>query len=243
MFSPVMALTSFALFGMLTACVATGSSSGVPSTAQPVEQSGSPSVQTAGACAVFNSRVWAQTVFDADPGANAALDPDDDDLACEDLPAGIAPALWTDEVPANAVPVELIDVTDGDTIVVNVDGRRERVRLVGVDAHETNGPYQEVECYGPQASDFLTRLLGIDAQLWLEQDQEDRDRYGRLLRWVWADFGAGEVYLLNEALVRAGYAERFRNTPNRRYVDEVIAAEVFAQRHQLGLWGFCNTGS
>jgi micrococcal nuclease len=117
------------------------------------------------------------------------------------------------------------------------------VRLVGVDAHETSGPYQEVECYGPQASDFLTRLLGIDAQLWLEQDQEDRDRYGRLLRWVWADFGAGEVYLLNEALVRAGYAERFRNTPNRRYVDEVIAAEVFAQRHQLGLWGFCNTGS
>jgi micrococcal nuclease len=228
---------------MLSACA--GSAAPVGSSTESAAPLETPdgAAQSAEACHSFNSRIWAQTVFDTDPEGNAALDPDHDDLACEDLPAGIAPALWTDEVPANAVPVELIDVTDGDTIVVNVDGRRERVRLVGVDAHETNGPYQEVECYGPQASDFLTRLLGIDAQLWLEQDQEDRDRYGRLLRWVWADFGTGEVYLLNEALVRIGYAERFRNTPNRRYVDEVTAAEVFAQRHQLGLWGFCNTGS
>jgi micrococcal nuclease len=237
------AVTSLSLLGLLTACSVTGSPNGRPSIQNPIEQPDTPPTQTTGACAVFDSRIWAQTIYDANPEDNAALDPDHDNLACEDLPAGIAPALWTDEVPANAIPVELIDVTDGDTIVVTVDGRRERVRLVGIDAHETSGPYQDAECYGPQTSDFLTRLLSGDARLWLEQDQEDRDRYGRLLRWVWADFGAGEVYLLNEALVRTGYAERYRNTPNRRYVDEVTAAEAFAQRHQLGLWGSCDAES
>jgi micrococcal nuclease len=199
-----------------------------------------PSAQGEEACAEFNSRVWAQTVFDGEPARHSDLDPDRDGVACEALPAGIAPALWTASVPENAEPVELDQVTDGDTILVWVDGKQERVRLVGIDTREASGPYQEVECYGPEASEFLKRLLGIDGQIFLEQDQEDRDQYGRLLRWVWADFGTGEVYLLNEALVRAGYAERYRNTPNRRYGDEVIAAEGFAQRHDLGLWGACD---
>jgi micrococcal nuclease len=198
--------------------------------------------QFADGCAAFNSRIWAQTVYDDDPVRHAALDPDSDDLACEELPLGIAPALWTDTPPETAIPVGVVGVTDGDTISVLINGRREVVRLVGIDTREVSGPYQEVECYGPQASEFLKRLLGIEVQLYLEQDVEDRDQYGRLLRWVWADFGTGEVYLLNESLVRAGYAERFRNTPNRRYVDEVIDAEAFAQEYQLGLWGACDAG-
>lgn len=195
------------------------------------------------ACAPFNSRIWAQTVFDDDPGGNRALDPDGDDLACEQLPLGIAPALWIDRVPEGAMPIELIRVDDGDTIEAVVDGQRERVRLVGIDTHENGGPYQPVECYGPEATDFLTRLLRIGGQLAIERDREDRDQYGRLLRWVWADFGTGEVYLLNEALVRAGYAERFRDTPNRRYVNQILAAEAFARRYDLGLWGACDPGN
>jgi micrococcal nuclease len=194
------------------------------------------------ACAPFNSRIWAQTFFDDDPAGNRALDLDGDGLACEQLPLGIAPARWTDQIPADAVPIELIRVDDGDTIEAMVDGQRERVRLVGIDTHENGGPYQPVECYGPEATDFLTRLLGIGGQLAIERDREDRDQYGRLLRWVWADFGTGEVYLLNEALVRAGYAERFRDTPNRRYIDEILDAEAFARRYDLGLWGACDAG-
>lgn len=190
-------------------------------------------------CSAFNSQVWAQSVFEENPEQYRALDPDLDGLACETLPRGIAPALWTNAVPAGAAPVDLVSITDGDSIVVSIDGRQEQVRLVGVDAPESGGPYQDVECYGPEAADFLTRLLGIGGEIWLEQDVEDRDRYGRLLRWVWVDFGTGEIYLLNEALIRAGYAERFRDTPNRRYVDEVIDAAAFAQRHELGLWEAC----
>ena len=136
----------------------------------------------------------------------------------------------------------LASVTDGDTVDVVLDGRLESVRLVGVDAPETGGPYRERECFGPEGTAFLEWLLSFEGELFIEQDVEDRDRYGRLLRWVWLDLGGGEVYLLNEAVIRAGLGERFRDTPNRRYVDELIAAEEFARFYGLGLWGACETG-
>ena len=194
------------------------------------------------ACSAFDSRIWAQAVYDENPSVNADLDPDGDDLACEDLPLGAAPALWTDAVPPGAIPAALASVTDGDTIDVMLDGRLESVRLVGVDAPETGGPYRDIECYGQEGTAFLEWLLAADGELFVEQDVEDRDQYGRLLRWVWLDLGNGEVYLLNEAVLRAGHGERFRNTPNRRYVDELIEAEEFAQYYGLGLWGACETG-
>ncbi len=198
--------------------------------------------QSASACAVFDSRIWAQSVFDDDPVVNTALDPDQDDFACEDLSLGAAPALWTDAIPPGATPVDLASVSDGDTLDVVANGRLEAVRLVGVDAPETGGPYRDVECFGLEGTAFVEWLLSSDGQLFIEQDVEDRDQYGRLLRWVWLDLGNGEVYLLNEAVIRAGHAERFRDTPNRRYVDELIAAEEFAQTYGLGLWGACDTG-
>lgn len=114
---------------------------------------------------------------------------------------------------ADAIPVHLIAVNDGDTIEVWVDNRAERVRLVGIDTHEVSGGYRQEECFGPEASRFMKALMAVGGDLWIEQDVEDRDQYGRLLRWVWADFGTGEVYLLNEALLRAGYAERYPTTP------------------------------
>lgn len=196
--------------------------------------------QAQASCEAFNSWVWAQTVLDDNPGAASGLDPDRDGLACEELPDGIAPALWSDAVPADAIPVDLIAVNDGDTIEVWVDNRAERVRLVGIDTHEVSGGYRQEECYGPEASRFMKALMAVGGDLWIEQDVEDRDQYGRLLRWVWADFGTGEVYLLNEALLRAGYAERYRNTPNDRYLPQLLDAEAFAQEYQLGLWGACD---
>lgn len=191
------------------------------------------------ACAEFNSWIWAQTVFDADPEGERALDPDGNDIACEALPDGIAPVTWTDAIPADAEPVNLITVNDGDTIEVWLNDQHERVRLVGIDTHEVGGGYQQQECYGPEASRFLKALLNVGGEIWIEQDVEDRDQYGRLLRWVWADFGTGEVYLLNEALVRAGFAERYRNTPNDLYLNELMAAEEFARDYGLGLWEAC----
>ena len=92
------------------------------------------------ACDDFDSQIWAQTVYDTDPAGNVVLDPDGNGLACEELPSGAAPAMWTSHVPLGSQPVALIEVTDGDTIRVNVGGREEPVRLILIDTPETRDP-------------------------------------------------------------------------------------------------------
>src|SRR4051794_35354755 len=65
------------------------------------------------ACADFDNQIWAQSVYDSDPAGNASLDPDGNGLACEELPLGAAPAMWTEQVPSGSQSVRLIEVTDG----------------------------------------------------------------------------------------------------------------------------------
>ncbi|MFM8593154.1 MAG: thermonuclease family protein, partial [Chloroflexota bacterium] len=194
------------------------------------------------ACGEFDTQMWAQTIFDDNPRAYADLDPDGDGFACEELPYGPVPALWTSRIPANAEPAQLDFTIDGDTIAItDQQGRQEHVRLVGIDTPETGKGTRPLECYGNEASDFTRDLFANGGStVYLEIDQEDRDKYGRLLRWVWIkDQRTGQVYLTNEVIVRSGYAERYRNTPNRRYVNQVMDAETFAERHDYGLWGAC----
>ena len=192
-------------------------------------------------CAGYDSQVWAQSVYETDPGRYAALDPDSNGIACDQLPLGAAPAWWTAAVPAGARPVQLASVTDGDTIRVVVDGREEPVRLILIDAPETRDPNRPLECYGQEATAFLTQLLSLGGALSLETDVSDRDRYGRLLRYVWLDFGNGEVYLVNEALARSGYASLSTYPPDVKYVDAVREAAAFARAHGYGLWSACQT--
>ena len=244
------AMAAFAaLCVVLTGCGATGNrdrSAAPPPTPsvvveRPTDRREEPAREPGPAlpCAAFDSQVWAQTVYETRGRVDPGLDPDRDGLACEDLPPGAAPALWTDRIPAAAEPASLRSAIDGDTITVAADdGRRETVRLVGVDTPETGQGPRALECFGPEASGFTADLLaGVDA-VWLERDVEDRDRYDRLLRYVWFERD-GEVYLANEAIVRAGAGERFRDTPNRRYVDRLTEAEAFARNHAYGQWGAC----
>jgi micrococcal nuclease len=192
-------------------------------------------------CAGFDSQIWAQSVYETDPTEYAALDPDGNGLACEELPSGAAPALWTAQIPPGSEPATLIQVTDGDTIRVDVDGRNEPVRLILIDAPETHDPDRPPECFGQEATTYLWWLLSLDGDLYLETDVSDRDRFGRLLRYVWLDFGDGQVYLVNEALVRAGYAAFSTFPPDVKYVDEIREAGQFAREHGYGLWSGCIT--
>lgn len=192
-------------------------------------------------CDDFDSQVWAQSIYEIDPAGYAALDPDGNGLACEELPSGAAPAYWTSQVPSGSQPVTLIEVTDGDTIRVDLEGREEPVRLILIDAPETSDPNNPPECFGQEATAYLTWLLSLGGDLYLETDVSDRDRFGRLLRYVWLDFGDGEVYLLNEALVRAGYAAFSTFPPDVKYVEEMREAGRFAREHGYGLWSGCIT--
>jgi micrococcal nuclease len=81
----------------------------------------------------------------------------------------------------------VVRVIDGDTIVVHIGERDENTRLLGIDTPETHKPNTPVECFGPEASDRMAALLPPGTVVRLVRDVEARDRYGRLLAYVYRD--------------------------------------------------------
>ena len=203
----------------------------VPASAQAVD------------CTGYDSQIWAQSVFETDPTRYAALDPDGNGLACEELQPGAAPAWWTETVPVGAEPAQLASVIDGDTIRVNLGGVEEPVRLILIDTPETHDPDDPPECYGQEATTYLSWLLSLGGQLYLESDVTDRDRYDRLLRYAWLDFGDGHPFLVNEVMVRSGYAALYTYPPDVKYVEQIREAQTFAREQEYGLWSGCITNA
>ncbi|WP_423919200.1 thermonuclease family protein [Frigoribacterium sp. 2-23] len=141
-------------------------------------------------------------------------------------------------VPAEAVAATVDRVVDGDTVIVVLDGgARERLRLIGVDTPETVKPNAPVDCFGPEASAFTTAHAAAGSTVWLESDstQGDRDRYDRLLRYVWVDDGS----LLNEQLIAGGFGREDTYDAAYRYRDAFVQAEKTAEAQRVGLWGAC----
>lgn len=136
-----------------------------------------------------------------------------------------------DEFSADAEAATMVRVVDGDTIVVELKGAEERVRLLNIDTPETVHPYQDVECGGPEASQRLNELLEPGETVILEFDQERRDRYDRLLAGVFTD----ETFI-NEQMAREGWAEPVLFEPNDRFLAQVEAAWSEAEASQSGLF-------
>jgi endonuclease YncB( thermonuclease family) len=127
--------------------------------------------------------------------------------------------------PGRGEPVEVLDVTDGDTFVVRrEDGNEARVRLLGVNAPE------EGECVADDARDGLAGLLDA-GDVVLERDISDRDRFGRLLRYVFA----GDTFV-NQELARRGLALAGAYPPDLAHQPELVAAEGLAQGAHVGIW-------
>jgi micrococcal nuclease len=84
----------------------------------------------------------------------------------------------------------------------------------------------------------LRWLLSLGGQLYLETDVSNRDRYDRLLRYVWLELD-GEVYLVNEVMARSGYASLSTYPPDVQYVEQIREAAAFAREHGYGLWSGC----
>jgi micrococcal nuclease len=129
----------------------------------------------------------------------------------------------------------VVRVVDGDTILVSLDGRQERVRYIGVDTPETVKPNTPVECYGKKASAFDHRLVdGRDVRL--RFDVERRDRYGRLLAYV---YRVGDGLFVNAELVRRGYATTLTIPPNVAHAARFRALAAAARAAGRGLWSAC----
>ncbi len=141
-------------------------------------------------------------------------------------------AATAESVPAKQT-YEVISVTDGDTFKVNIDGKKEIVRLVGINTPETVDPRKPVECFGKQSSDKLKSLLiGQKVGLISDITQSDRDRYGRMLRF--ATVNGEDVGLI---MIREGYAEEslYSSVPHFMY-ENYVQAQTSASYAKVGLW-------
>ncbi len=133
--------------------------------------------------------------------------------------------------------VRVVRVVDGDTIIVEIDGREERLRYLGIDTPETVRPNTPVECFGREASAENARLVE-GKRVELERDTSNRDRFDRLLRYVYV-IDAGERIFVNEALVANGFAYASTFPPDVKYEEQLRAAQRAARDEGLGLWGAC----
>jgi micrococcal nuclease len=145
-------------------------------------------------------------------------------------------ALLVVAAPACAQPSATLEglvvrVVDGDTVHVRVGQRIEKVRYIGVNTPEVHHPLKGEEPGGREASEVNRRLVH-GKQVRLELDVQPRDRYGRLLAYVWAD-----QTMINAELVRLGYAQVMTVPPNVRHQEMFLQLQRDARQAGRGLWG------
>jgi micrococcal nuclease len=139
-------------------------------------------------------------------------------------------ASWPDP-PKGAVAAKVQRVVDGDTFVATVHGRRERVRIIGVDTPESVDPNRPDEPFGEEASNFAKHYLAGET-VRMAGDAEPRDRYGRMLAYVWLADGT----FWNALLAAEGYAQQLTIPPNVTYADLFRRLVGEARRADRGLW-------
>lgn len=128
-------------------------------------------------------------------------------------------------------------VVDGDTVDLSFRGRPdERARLLGIDTPETVKPDAPVECFGPEASARANELMAAGTEVVVQRDAEARDRFGRLLVYVWRRH---DGLFVNEALLAGGHATVLSMEPNTTRRAQLAAAERAARGAGAGLWGAC----
>ena len=140
---------------------------------------------------------------------------------------------------ATGLPSEAIVefVIDGDTVDVTVAGERERVRLIGIDTPESVSRNVPVQCFGKEASDALTGLLPPGTVLRIERDEEARDRYGRLLLYL---YRSEDDLFVNEWMIQQGFADTLFFEPNTTFEGPFTRSRNDARAAGLGLWSACD---
>ncbi|MFG6494459.1 thermonuclease family protein [Fictibacillus sp. UD] len=133
------------------------------------------------------------------------------------------------------IAVKVVDVVDGDTIKVQVGGKTETVRFLLVDTPESVHPSKPVQPFSKEASNYTQELIS-SAKVELELGIGERDKYGRLLAYVYADGQSVQESLLEKGLARVAYVFE----PNTKYVDEYESIQKQAQKDGVGIWSLEN---
>lgn len=155
--------------------------------------------------------------------------------ATSPTPTFILPPHPSSITSTNNQPLYLVTkIVDGDTIIIARNSQTETVRLVGINTPETVDPRTGAECFGREASAQMS-LLALNRQVYLEPDptQSDRDRYNRLLRFVFLEDGTD----IGLSLIKQGFAHQtLYSAKPHKYHPQYLQAEQFAITQQLGLW-------
>lgn len=143
-------------------------------------------------------------------------------------------------------PATVLKVIDGDTLKIETQGYRENIRLIGIDTPESQKnkkamkdsgrsgqDIRTITAMGKEAARYTKSLVGKGDRIGIEFDVQERDHYGRLLGYVYLSDGK----MLNEQIIRAGYAQPMTVPPNVKYQDRFRKAYREARETRKGLWG------
>jgi micrococcal nuclease len=134
---------------------------------------------------------------------------------------------------------QVVRDVDGDTIIVRQGSDQETVRFIGMDTPETHKPNTPVQCYGPEAAAFTkSQVEGRNVRLAPDPQDSDKDKYGRILRYVYLPDGT----LLNAELIQKGYAFAYVVFPFTK-LDQFKQLQVESRAAAAGLWTACNINS
>lgn len=155
----------------------------------------------------------------------------------------VADVPFAEPIPADAIPMEVVEIVDGDTLRARTDTPGDlvttthpiAVRLIGIDTPEV---HPETECFGPEAADALEWWLPPGSTVFVAPDADSWDRYHRRLFYLWTPDGT----FVNLALVAEGFAEAIRVEPNTARFDDLRRAEFEAIDAGAGMWGACAGG-
>lgn len=129
---------------------------------------------------------------------------------------------------------KVLKVIDGDTVNVEIEGKNRTIRLIGIDSPETVDPRKPVQCFGKEASNKAKELLtGKKVVMEVDSTQGDKDKYNRLLRYIYLEDGTS----VNKYMISEGYAHEYTYQSNPyKYQTEYIEAEQSAREDKKGLW-------
>jgi micrococcal nuclease len=133
----------------------------------------------------------------------------------------------------------VVKVIDGDTIDLDINGQTERIRLIGMDTPETVDPRKTVECFGKEASNKAKEMLTAKSvKIAADPTQDNRDKYKRLLRYVYLEDGTN----FNKLMISEGYAHEYTYYVPYQLQVEFKAAQKDAEENERGLWSPSSCG-
>ncbi len=133
----------------------------------------------------------------------------------------------------NQSAYKIVRIVDGDTVVISIDNKDVKVRLIGIDTPETVDPRKPVQAYGKEASNFLANLLkGEEVYIEYDGEKSELDKYGRLLAYL---YRVPDGLFVNLEIVRQGYGHAYTKYPFK-HMELFCAYEKRVRENEKGLW-------